>query len=47
MECPLRAEKVKLSEEEARSLYRQLDTDRDGALGAEDLLRGASTVGAG
>lgn len=38
-------EQVELSEEEARSLYQQLDSDRDGALGAEDLLRGAPTVG--
>lgn len=42
---PGRVGKVELSEEEARSLYRQLDTDRDGALGAEDLLRGATTIG--
>ncbi|CAB1113298.1 unnamed protein product [Ectocarpus sp. CCAP 1310/34] len=35
---------VDLSGEEARCLYQQLDSDRDGALGAEDLLRGASTV---
>lgn len=42
---PGRIGKVELSEEEARSLYRRLDTDRDGALGAEDLLRGAPTVG--
>lgn len=36
---------VELSEKEARSLYQQLDSDRDGALGAEDLLRGAHTIG--
>lgn len=36
---------VDLGEEEARSLYQQLDVDRDGALGAEDLLRGGPTLG--
>lgn len=36
---------VDLREEEAKSLYQQLDVDRDGALGAEDLLRGAPTLG--
>lgn len=36
---------VDLSEEEAKALFHQLDSDRDGALGAEDLLRGAPTVG--
>ena len=36
---------VELGEREARSLYRQLDTDHDGALGAEDLVRGASVLG--
>lgn len=36
---------VDLSEEGARSLFQQLDSDRDGALGAEDLLRGAPIIG--
>lgn len=36
---------VELSEGEARSLYQRLDSDRDGALGAEDLLRGAHVIG--
>lgn len=34
-----------MSEEEAKALFHELDSDRDGALGAEDLLRGAPTVG--
>lgn len=34
-----------MSEEEAKVIFHQLDSDRDGALGAEDLLRGAPTVG--
>lgn len=34
-----------MSEEEAKALFHQLDSDRDGALGAEDLLRGAPIVG--
>ncbi|CAN0283111.1 unnamed protein product [Scytosiphon promiscuus] len=35
---------VELSEDDARCLFQKLDSDRDGALGAEDLLRGAPTV---
>ena len=34
-----------MSEEEAKALFHELDSDRDGALGAEDLLRGAPIVG--
>lgn len=36
---------VELGEGEARSLYQQLDSDHDGALGADDLVRGASVLG--
>lgn len=40
-----RTDQVELDAEEARSLYQQLDSDRDGALGAEDLLIGAPVIG--
>lgn len=44
---PLHVGQVDLSEEDAKALFHQLDSDRDGALGAEDLLRGAPTIGKG
>lgn len=36
---------VELERDEARALYKELDSDGDGAIGAEDLLRGVPTLG--